>query len=199
MKKADCTAEEWATHKAYARQWYQRNREKVLFRVSAANATPEQKEQRRLRQRQYFALPHVAAKRKLVDARPEVVARRKAYAQSKTAKARAKDRMEERYNTTPGLRSYRNNYGRLLRTGFTFELVEKVCAAQGNACAVCRRPFSETNKFHADHCHTSSTPRGLLCFQCNIIEGKLITIGLSPVEFGHRLQKYLENPPAANL
>lgn len=78
-------------------------------------------------------------------------------------------------------------------------IFETLLALQGNACAVCLRPFDKTNrnlKPHADHCHDSKMPRGLLCNHCNLIEGWIKKTGVDGVEFGARLAAYLANPPA---
>lgn len=94
---------------------------------------------------------------------------------------------------TPGLREKRLARGRFWRTGFTQEMVAEYLAKQNNRCAVCQREFSDKVKYQADHCHDTKKPRGLLCFHCNIIEGKLLAIGMKPLEFGESLHKYLES------
>jgi hypothetical protein len=198
MKKADCTPEQWDAYRAYQRDFARRNREKIAKRRREL-LTPEKIEQQRARCREYGARPENKIKRKLLDSQPEAVARRRAYAQTQAAKINAKNRMEERLRTVPGLRDYRRNWHRLYKTGFSAELVEQVAMLQGHACAICHRPFSESNKHHADHDHDSNKPRGLLCFQCNIIEGKMRTIGLTALELGQRLHEYLLNPPCDKI
>lgn len=82
---------------------------------------------------------------------------------------------------------------------FPAALVDLLREAQGGACAIClvvlsaahRAPDSEA----ADHCHASDTPRGLLCWTCNISLGwyenhqRSRGLLLTPYE------TYLTNPP----
>jgi len=154
--------------------------------------TPEQREAARERQRRYNQKPEVIARRKDYYQRPEVKVKyklrhsteehkeyMKSWRQSETGKAKLKE---------AGLR----------QRAFTLELWEALRQAQGNACAVCRRLFGEDlHKIHADHCHDTNKPRGLLCNNCNHAEGQIKKTGLTPEEFAKRLQHYLNFPPAA--
>jgi len=45
---------------------------------------------------------------------------------------------------------------------------KKKLLLQDNKCAICRKPFSITNKPYVDHCHTTKIFRGLLCRKCNL-------------------------------
>ncbi len=57
----------------------------------------------------------------------------------------------------------------LKRTGFTLQTFNAMLMAQGYACAVCcvdLRTLTSKN-VHADHCHSSGSPRGILCHYCN--------------------------------
>lgn len=47
----------------------------------------------------------------------------------------------------------------------TPEDTEKLLAAQGRKCAVCRRLLT---KYHVDHDHETGKVRGLLCRACNV-------------------------------
>lgn len=85
---------------------------------------------------------------------------------------------------------------RARKTGFSEELFKRTLLVQGHACAVCERLFSEALKPHADHCHDSNVPRGVLCSGCNWAEGLIRKSGLDPEEFGARLRAYLQDPPA---
>lgn len=80
------------------------------------------------------------------------------------------------------------------RSGITPLLFSTLVSVQKGACAVCGAPL--TPACHADHCHDTGAPRGVLCRSCNLAEGHIKKTGLSPAEFGLRLQKYLEAPPA---
>jgi Recombination endonuclease VII len=67
---------------------------------------------------------------------------------------------------------------RLTKFGLTLETYDALCKAQGNLCAVCRRP--ERRRLHGrvtqlavDHSHVSGKVRGLLCACCNRALGLL--------------------------
>jgi hypothetical protein len=59
----------------------------------------------------------------------------------------------------------RNKYG------IEPETVEQMRAEQGDACAICREPFTEVPR--VDHCHATKKVRGLLCHLCNAGIGML--------------------------
>lgn len=87
-------------------------------------------------------------------------------------------------------------YRRLKRSGFTEELTAKLLDASGGHCSLCGRQFSRNVRMCADHCHATKRPRGLLCHECNTIEGTIRKIGIDPLTFGQRLHYYLAIPPA---
>lgn len=64
--------------------------------------------------------------------------------------------------------------------GITTEQYEAMYQAQGGVCATCRKP--ETSVHHhtqtpkalsVDHCHATGRVRGLLCWHCNSVLGKV--------------------------
>lgn len=155
--------------------------------------TPDQrKELARERSRRYSAKPEAVARRKAYHQRPEVKAR---------FQERAKTEAHKEYQ-----RQYRNSeHGKAMarrraaeRLGFAPGMFDELLALQDGKCAICRRLFSDLGmrKLHADHCHDNGTPRGLLCHHCNLAEGTIKKTGLSPVDFAERLAHYLSNPPA---
>ncbi len=79
--------------------------------------------------------------------------------------------------------------------GIGLEVVAQMESAQAGVCAVCGRKL----KLCVDHCHDTGKVRGLLCSACNLLEGHIRKVGLSPTEFAHRLQAYLDNPPFQQL
>ncbi len=88
----------------------------------------------------------------------------------------------------------RNN---LKKTGFTPELLQELLEFQNYKCAICEDDFNSrpSKHTHADHCHVTQTPRGVLCTQCNT------GIGLLKDDTA-RLKKaiqYLEDPPISKM
>lgn len=79
-------------------------------------------------------------------------------------------------------------------TGFSPQHFAATVEAQGRRCGICGIAFRNIGKqqMHADHCHATGAPRGVLCQTCNTALGK----------FGDSLDTlrsaiaYLENPPA---
>ena len=88
--------------------------------------------------------------------------------------------------------------GRLRRTGMDEDTYRKLLALQDGKCAICRRVLGKRIG-HADHCHDTKKPRGLLCSTCNQAEGLIKRSGLSSGEFGKRLAAYLAHPPAEKI
>jgi hypothetical protein len=56
--------------------------------------------------------------------------------------------------------------------GLTVAAYEAILAAQGEACAICKR-IQGTGSLHVDHDHATGEIRGLLCFRCNNALGLL--------------------------
>lgn len=156
--------------------------------------TPEQREAQRERQRRYNAKPEVQARRKAYYRQPEVLARYKA----RTEAGAQKEYMRQWRQSESGKRKLKESG--LRQRGWTLELWETMIKLQGNKCAVCRSAFPDNyREIHADHCHESMQPRGLLCQPCNLAEGLIRKTGLDPEEFGRRLSLYVGNPPAARV
>jgi len=106
------------------------------------------------------------------------------------------------YASTPEGRAvilYHQNKLREKATGITPELFAALANFQKGCCAICNLPFASSKDTQADHCHDTKKPRGLLCAKCNLVEGLIKKIGLTPFGFADRLQRYLDNPPASIL
>lgn len=173
VKKADCTPEQWEAYKAYGRRYYAANRERAIERKKKYNRTEEAKKRRR----EY-------------DMRPDVTARRKAR-QSDPDHQKA---LWQKIKADPVQRQKKLDSVRKHRTGICAETFAALYEIQDAKCGICTRPFDE-QKPRADHCHASKQPRGLLCHHCNIIEGMVRSLGLTPHEFADRLHDYISNPP----
>lgn len=180
--KASCTPEEWAEHLKKVREYRAANRESY-----------------RAREREYNSRPEVKARRKLRDANPDSVVRRAAHNRKEEVKARARERVQELKALDPDWQSKRNAKNRQYRTGFSPELIADLLILQSGRCAVCEREFGQRARIHADHCHSANVPRGLLCQTCNLAEGMLNRIGLTPRQFADRLTKYLASPPVEEI
>jgi len=59
------------------------------------------------------------------------------------------------------------------RYGITVEQFDEIRYRQGDACALCVRPFGRRRAPHVDHNHETKRVRGLLCQNCNTGLGKL--------------------------
>ncbi len=44
------------------------------------------------------------------------------------------------------------------------------------SCCVCGRPRHEAMRHHRDHDHVTGQPRGIVCFQCNSLMPRLLTL-----------------------
>ena len=143
-----------------------------------------------------------------VKCTPEELERRRAYYYRPEVHARYKERAKDpAYRAR--LREYRNRPERKLaqaeynRRKFHFAagLFDQLMEAQAKKCAVCGTSFDGMNpkNIHSDHCHDTKSPRGILCHHCNLAEGHIRKVGLTPTEFLQRLSDYLESPPASRL
>jgi len=62
---------------------------------------------------------------------------------------------------------------RKTRAGFDPALVALAFSLQSRQCAICRCDLDAlpSHAVHADHCHVTGKPRGILCRHCNFIIG----------------------------
>ena len=114
------------------------------------------------------------------------------------ARARSKDKYAARQKCWNEAHKERlKAYFRERSTGFSAALVAALTALQSGRCAICGSDMR--GSAHADHCHDTKVPRGLLCRTCNLAEGYIKKTGLSPEDFGKRLAEYLANPPVKQI
>jgi hypothetical protein len=188
-RKADCTPEQWEKYKETARQYYLKNREKRIAQTAVYNQT----EKAKARRKAYDMLPEQVAKRKVREAQYGKDYRKAYY---------------EKLKSDPIIMEQRRERHREWRTGFSPELYSALLVAQDAKCAICYRDFTQQKGSRrakgathpcADHCHDGGGARGLLCHNCNTIEGHIRSSGLTPESYLQRLHDYLLEPPVKKL
>jgi hypothetical protein len=125
---------------------------------------------------------------------PDVKARKRALESTPEQKQKKHEYYRNRWLNEPGFRERRLDYQLLKKAGMTRQMYESVLHHQQNRCPICRREFCDSLRAHADHCHESGKPRGILCEQCNRAEGMIRAAGVNALEFGQRLHEYLTRP-----
>jgi hypothetical protein len=66
----------------------------------------------------------------------------------------------------------RVQYNRTKKAFFPPDLFDERLLLQNGVCAICgAKEAGGRGQFHADHNHTTETPRGVLCHRCNIALG----------------------------
>lgn len=97
-------------------------------------------------------------------------------------RARAKKQHEENgpapYNSERRKQRYlmgERSYRLMKEFGITEEEYDELFAAQGNCCAICKRPdnTSKDRKMPVDHIHDTGQRRGIICGNCNVGIGML--------------------------
>ena len=68
---------------------------------------------------------------------------------------------------------YHTNWKLLDRYGITLTEWEDLFLSQDQRCAICKSFSHNGINWHTDHCHSTNTVRGILCFDCNIVVGKI--------------------------
>ena len=63
-------------------------------------------------------------------------------------------------------RKRRSNHNYHLKKNYGITIYDKILAAQGGKCAICKGGTSK-NFFAVDHNHKNGNVRGLLCARCN--------------------------------
>ena len=62
----------------------------------------------------------------------------------------------------------------------SYAVYEQISAAAhgvtDESCCVCGRPRHESMRHHRDHDHVTGLPRGIVCFQCNGLMPRLLTL-----------------------
>lgn len=70
-------------------------------------------------------------------------------------------------------RDYHKNWKLLDRYGITLDDWEDLFLSQDHKCAICKTEKHNGINWHTDHCHETGLVRGILCFDCNNVVGKV--------------------------
>lgn len=157
-----------AAKAAYDRAWRAANRERLIAQHKAWRASNQ--DYVKAKKREYYL-----ANREEIRAKAKAKRAAGGDKQSPESKARKEEQRLRR------------------RTGFTSQLIAEALARQGWLCAICgvdMKPMRRRD-WHADHCHSSGLPRGILCGPCNMALGLFKD---DPARLRQALA-YLENPP----
>jgi len=196
MLKSECTPEEWERYRAYQREYSQRPEARA--KRLAGNKTEEAKAAERERYKKRRAEGRIAKRLRSPEKHAEHLAKRRAEWNTPERIAAREARRAHRAATEPErrerVRVYQQAHARLRNANFTPADYAEAMRLQGGACAVC----GSDEMLHCDHDHATGRPRGILCVRCNQSEGRILASGLTPLEFGRRLQDYLDNPPLSS-
>jgi hypothetical protein len=118
---------------------------------------------------------------------------------SRSEKGRQKDRA--RY--TDARRQQITDNARRRKYGVSKQELNDLMAIQQGRCGICATPLTLEGKgarhTHVDHDHETKKVRGFLCGRCNVAEGFILSLGLTPAEFAAKVQAYLDSPPSRFL
>lgn len=164
---------------AQKRAHYEVNRESVKARVAEYRAANREEILRKRR-------AHHAVNRE------EILERRRAYAAENRDAIRKGQREYYRNNSKHRNRAREAS---LRKSGFTFALKEHAIGLQNGCCAICGCSLDTLpdRHVHADHCHATGYPRGVLCHGCNTGLGGF----RDDPERLRAAIAYLDNPPLA--
>jgi hypothetical protein len=101
------------------------------------------------------------------------------------------ERRRQREANDPEYRE-RRHLQRVSRYGMSVDDYRALLSHQGEACAICRRPFTRTPCI--DHCHITGLVRGLLCQTCNTGLGSFLDnpfIAGNAFDYLHRWYEFI--------
>lgn len=96
------------------------------------------------------------------------------------------------------LKEYRKNKAKVrdntLRHRYGISLAERnqILLAQGNCCAICRASSPGIRDWATDHDHKTGKIRGILCFRCNVVLGRLGDTIESTLKWVDQATQYLK-------
>jgi hypothetical protein len=73
---------------------------------------------------------------------------------------------------------YGRDYGLRRHYGITFEDFQKMLRGQRGKCGICGKPMLHP---HVDHNHITNKVRGLLCYACNSLVGRVEKYGIKKI------------------
>lgn len=175
-----------AEKKEYRRQYYLKNREKMLADQKRRDAKrpealkeyrqkyyednkPRLLERQRIRNRRNYQENkhrHRARIEAWKKANPERYAAITKRHVERTREARI-ERSRDWYAANKQRASVQSRKARLKRYGLTLEQFDQMLTEQHGRCLICRK----TESLVVDHCHTTGKVRGLLCNLCNTALG----------------------------
>ncbi len=175
--------------RAYQRTYYAEHREKWIAQAQARKADPEYIEKRRLAgiARRAADPEHARAIRKawrdanLEQAHENERAAAQARYWADPEKGRAKGRKDMAAAYARGRRQSKTNPEAMwaawlkYRFGITPEQWQAFYDEQAGLCGICRGSQQGDQRLGVDHNHETGLARGLLCFVCNLMVGKVET------------------------
>ena len=114
-------------------------------------------------------------------------AQAKKYRKSERGKA-VREKIRKKYRQTPKGRRKRKGENLKNRYGISLEQYDQIFEQQNGLCAICGGNNSDGRGLVVDHNHQTGVVRGLLCFDCNLLLGRLENIPKSI----NKVKKYLE-------
>lgn len=179
-----------AQKKAYRREYYLKNRERLLSEQKERQAKYDPEAMREYRQAYNERnKPELLAKqreRNRVNYRKDPAAQRaradrwKAENPERYAEIQRRNRVDRREEMRiASAEWYRDNREKALQQtrvrklasyGLTPETYQGLSESQGHVCAICGSPYgleSQKHPLYVDHCHETGAVRGLLCSHCN--------------------------------
>lgn len=123
--------------------------------------------------------------------------KRKAYYEANKEVVLAKRKLDRKLNPSKynndKERKRKSDARRRIHSNFSPEVYQMALLLQNNRCAICDADLllMSRHRVHADHCHKTGSPRGVLCGDCNMAIGLMkddVTRLTSAI-------RYLKTPP----
>ena len=178
MPKGEFTAKNNPEISEKRRTYYKANRDEINRKRREFRGIPENREKNRAYQ-----------KARRDSATPEQIQAKSAYMRAYHREHRG--RFKELRSRPEALERARiiKRKSRLRKYGLSVEEADKIFAAQGNSCGICKSATTGNSRdWHVDHDHATGIVRGILCSGCNTGLGGF----RDRVEFLHAAISYLQ-------